>query len=240
MHYFLDPLRFHYIDFKGRAGRKEFWMYILSLLIVNVLVFFISAIISSPEFILLCVAVIILPTIAITIRRLNDSNINKFWIIIVFIPLIGQIVMVALLIRKSRPPVVIGPDGSTSITEGEQMVPVPKVTQDPGRSLLKILHVLLFVHAVWIFYFAIKVSISLPLSIYGKNFSSVTLFYYLLIIFPFVVLFPFLVSFIFAKLIPWYTKRHTTTLPKAYMLTAGAYVIPYLYLLACYLFSLYI
>ena len=44
---------------------------------------------------------ILIPSIAATIRRLRDANTNVLWILITFVPIIGTIWLIILLVRPS-------------------------------------------------------------------------------------------------------------------------------------------
>lgn len=99
-----------YSEFTGRAGRVEFWWWILFTTLVSAAI---SAIPVVPMMVwngtlhpsgslagLWSVAVL-LPTLAVTVRRLRDSGRgwgNLFWILV---PLAGLIVLVVLCAQPS-------------------------------------------------------------------------------------------------------------------------------------------
>ena len=99
--YFWNPIRHQYADFKGRTSRKEFWMFfwfylgcILFLLspvifpyigIRNIIVFRIAEQVSMIAYSLFFLLTII-PSAAITIRRLNDCGKRKYrWVYFIFL-----------------------------------------------------------------------------------------------------------------------------------------------------------
>ena len=47
--YFLDVLKLQYADFKGRASRRQFWMFVLYNVIAAVIVGIIGGIVGDPE-----------------------------------------------------------------------------------------------------------------------------------------------------------------------------------------------
>lgn len=101
MDYFTDPLK-KYADFEGRARRKEYWMFILCYIIINVVlsildVFggtgFLSSIFGIAMFI---------PLLSLGARRLHDTSRSGWWQLIYLVPLIGVIVMIVFLAQDSH------------------------------------------------------------------------------------------------------------------------------------------
>ncbi len=91
--YFLDIIKNKYADFNGRARRKEFWMFILVFFIIYIALAIVGAILGSiAGFLgaivyiaigLLCLAVIV-PSIALTVRRMHDVNKSGWFMLIPF------------------------------------------------------------------------------------------------------------------------------------------------------------
>lgn len=110
MKWFIKCIK-QYADFKGRARRKEYWMftlfYLLFLLPLAVLVGIeIGLEIEIPIFTILFVLFIfalIVPTYAVTARRLHDTGRSGWWILINFIPYIGGIWLFVLTCLDSKP-----------------------------------------------------------------------------------------------------------------------------------------
>jgi uncharacterized membrane protein YhaH (DUF805 family) len=101
MEYFIDALK-KYADFKGRARRKEYWMFVLiySIIIIalSLIDTFFGTVWLSPIFSL----ALIIPSISISARRLHDIGRSGWWQLIYFIPLIGLIVMLVFLCQDSH------------------------------------------------------------------------------------------------------------------------------------------
>jgi uncharacterized membrane protein YhaH (DUF805 family) len=93
----------NYANFEGRARRSEFWWYELATLIaVFVLVLLITfADIFWVLYVLYLLAIIV-PTIAVTIRRLHDSDKSGWWILIGLIPFGGLVVLVFMCLDSTR------------------------------------------------------------------------------------------------------------------------------------------
>ena len=102
MKYFIEVLK-KYAKFKGRARRKEYWMFILFYLIFAIAAAVLDEILGSqPVISIVYGLVLILPTLAVTVRRLHDTNHRGWWILIVFVvPLIGAIVLLVFTLLDS-------------------------------------------------------------------------------------------------------------------------------------------
>lgn len=107
MNYYIDVLK-KYAVFSGRATRKEFWMFVLFNFIVSILVGIISSIIAPiigmNTLILsfLYALAIIIPSIAVGVRRLHDTNHSGWWMFISFIPVIGTIILLVFFVIDSQ------------------------------------------------------------------------------------------------------------------------------------------
>ncbi len=104
--WFLDVLKNKYIKFDGRAGRPEFWFFVL----VTVVIGFTLSIIESkmPWAELPIVAPIfylatLLPFLAVSVRRLHDQNRSGWFVLLGLIPFIGEIILLFFMIRPGTP-----------------------------------------------------------------------------------------------------------------------------------------
>jgi uncharacterized membrane protein YhaH (DUF805 family) len=100
MNWYLKVFK-QYFDFSGRARRKEFWMFtlfhFLFIFTTTFLVFFLTSdIYEDTETNYVYVAIIctyllisIIPSIALTIRRLHDTGKSGWLYLIVIIPYLG-------------------------------------------------------------------------------------------------------------------------------------------------------
>jgi len=98
----------NYAGFSGRARRKEYWMFLL----FNMIFAFVAAIIdnvvgtASPElgygvFYGLYTLAMIIPGIAVIVRRLHDVGKSGWMYFIVLIPFVGVIWLLVLLLTDS-------------------------------------------------------------------------------------------------------------------------------------------
>ncbi len=100
MDWYLTVLK-QYTVFSGRARRKEYWMFFLINLIVSLAINVIEAIVLGTAFLGLIYALaVFLPYLAVTIRRLHDTDRSGWWFLIAFIPLVGAIVLLVFLVME--------------------------------------------------------------------------------------------------------------------------------------------
>jgi uncharacterized membrane protein YhaH (DUF805 family) len=91
-------------DFSARASRTEYWMFFLFNIIIAIVLGVIDTIIGSPGIIGLIFALaLLIPGIAVTVRRLHDTDRSGWWLLIGFVPLIGGIVLLVFLVLDSTP-----------------------------------------------------------------------------------------------------------------------------------------
>ena len=82
-----------YVDFSGRAPRSEFWWFVLFVIIVSVVALLIGL---NTLFGL----AMLLPSIAVTVRRLHDTDRSGWWYLLVFVPLLGIIILIIFCVMK--------------------------------------------------------------------------------------------------------------------------------------------
>ncbi|WP_432947392.1 DUF805 domain-containing protein [Kribbella sp. CA-253562] len=104
MHWYLDVLK-KYVVFSGRARRKEFWMFTLFNVIISIVLSAIDRMIgtdSSGTGLLggIYSLLVLLPSLAVTVRRLHDTDRSGWWILIGLIPIIGWIVLLVFEVQE--------------------------------------------------------------------------------------------------------------------------------------------
>lgn len=105
-----------YIDFSGRAPRKEFWTFYLVNAAVVILVgaFYGDGLMRHPmgisvyspsvdTFLFAFLVVTILPTLAVIVRRLHDTGRRGWWVLLGFVPVVGGLILLILLLFQSQP-----------------------------------------------------------------------------------------------------------------------------------------
>jgi len=79
--YFIDVLRNHYADFKGKATRKQYWLFILWNIIVSLLITIACSFVPSAKTVVSAIYVLALlvPTLALFVRRVRDTGHSPYW-----------------------------------------------------------------------------------------------------------------------------------------------------------------
>ena len=129
MEYMLMPLK-RYVDFAGRSRRKEFWTWFLFVIVMYFVLMYLDAALGlggtatgyaeggSVGFnmtggwltILFALAVLI-PNIAVSVRRMHDIGKSGWFILIGLIPLIGWIYVIYCYVQPGQAgPNQYGPD----------------------------------------------------------------------------------------------------------------------------------
>ncbi len=107
---FKDILTNKYAEFKGRADRKEFWYYVLVLIVINVAFSILTNILGGVAFLRWVILVIqalvslalIVPGLAIGVRRMHDIGKGGGWIFINLVPIIGTLWFLFLTIKEGE------------------------------------------------------------------------------------------------------------------------------------------
>lgn len=84
-----------YVDFSGRAGRSEYWWFVLFVVVG-------SSVLSLFSFWLNLLFVLgtLLPSVAAASRRLHDTGRSGWWQLVGLIPVIGFVVLIVLLAQE--------------------------------------------------------------------------------------------------------------------------------------------
>jgi uncharacterized membrane protein YhaH (DUF805 family) len=99
----------NYVGFEGRAARPEYWWWVLFIIVVAVVLQIIGSILfgadSSAAGALagLFYLVTLLPSLAVSVRRLHDTDRSGWWLLIGFIPLIGGLILLFFMVQAGTP-----------------------------------------------------------------------------------------------------------------------------------------
>ncbi|MGE7994192.1 DUF805 domain-containing protein [Pseudomonas sp. NPDC089554] len=81
-----------YATFQGRARRKEYWLFLLVSTLISFFIGFVEGLVGAPQFLSsLFSLVVLLPGIAVAVRRLHDSNHSGWWLLVPIVNLIFMI-----------------------------------------------------------------------------------------------------------------------------------------------------
>jgi len=101
----------NYANFEGRARRAEFWWYVLAGICISIVLNILAAIASVLVILSLIYGLgVLIPGIAVGIRRLHDTDKSGWWLLIGIIPLVGAIVLIVFFATEgTRAPNQWGP-----------------------------------------------------------------------------------------------------------------------------------
>ena len=133
MELMFQPLR-KYADFTGRARRTEFWLFALLVFLIEIVFMALLSAVGGSALMmgdpaaaaavpmtgatsavllahLAVMLALLVPSLAVTFRRLHDTNRRGWWILIGLIPLIGALVLFIFYLLDGTPgPNRFGPD----------------------------------------------------------------------------------------------------------------------------------
>lgn len=109
MNYYLQVLK-KYATFSGRARRSEYWYFVLFNIIFSIIAMMFDNLLGTamprvgygPIYGLYTLAIII-PGLAVAVRRLHDVGKSGWFLLIALIPLIGAIWLLVLMVTEGKP-----------------------------------------------------------------------------------------------------------------------------------------
>jgi uncharacterized membrane protein YhaH (DUF805 family) len=109
MDWYLQALK-KYTVFTGRARRKEYWFFVLFNILISAALGIVdyftgtySAAYGTGLLGALYALGVILPAIAVTVRRLHDTGRSGWWFWIVLVPVVGGIVLLVFMLLEGQP-----------------------------------------------------------------------------------------------------------------------------------------
>jgi uncharacterized membrane protein YhaH (DUF805 family) len=119
MNWYLEVLK-KYAVFDGRARRKEYWFFVLFNILISMALTLIDRLTGNvdPETGIgilggLYAIGVMIPGMAVSVRRLHDTGRNGWWLLITFIPVAGALLFLYFMLLDSNP-------------EGNEYGPSPK------------------------------------------------------------------------------------------------------------------
>nr|WP_320119882.1 DUF805 domain-containing protein [uncultured Marinifilum sp.] len=107
MNWYLEVLK-KYAVFNGRARRKEYWMFFLFNIIFGIAASLLDTLIgTAPVINSIYGLAILIPGIAVSVRRLHDTGRSGWFLLLGLIPFVGAIILL----------VFFATDGDTSDNE---------------------------------------------------------------------------------------------------------------------------
>jgi uncharacterized membrane protein YhaH (DUF805 family) len=103
-----------YADFKGRASRSEYWWFTLFSILVNIAVQILAA--AVHPILAIVMLGLLLPGLAVSVRRLHDTDHSGWFLLIGLIPVVGVFIVLYFMIIEGKEPNRFGPSPATSLT----------------------------------------------------------------------------------------------------------------------------
>ncbi|MEA3492424.1 MAG: DUF805 domain-containing protein [Campylobacterota bacterium] len=127
--YFMETIKQRYAQFDGRASRSEFWYFALFSLIISIALGILDGVLGtaySYEVVTNTIAtatvestemtvtqtigymqtlyslLILIPSIAVSIRRLHDIGKSGWWLLIAIVPIIGLFILLFFYVKDSQ------------------------------------------------------------------------------------------------------------------------------------------
>ena len=91
-----------YVDFNGRASRSEYWWFVLAVILAQVVAGIIGGIIGLNFLPWIVWLAVIVPTLAVAVRRLHDLDKPWVWILLGLIPVVG-LYLIYLFVQPGTP-----------------------------------------------------------------------------------------------------------------------------------------
>ena len=109
MNWYLKVLK-NYAVFSGRARRKEYWMFVLFNMVFSIVAIVLDNILGTAIedvgyglFYFLYAFAVLIPGLAVSVRRLHDVGKSGWMILICLIPIVGGIWLLVLMVTDSNP-----------------------------------------------------------------------------------------------------------------------------------------
>ena len=106
MNYFLDVITKKYAEFNGRATRSEYWYFTLFSLIAYIIVGVVDGLLVNvtgglPVLSIILMVGLLVPSIAVAVRRLHDIGKSGWWYLLAIVPIIS-LVLIAFFVIDSK------------------------------------------------------------------------------------------------------------------------------------------
>ena len=109
MNWYLEALR-KYTVFQGRARRREYWYFtlfnFLAVVVLTIIDMTLGTFSMDAEVGLLSGIYslgVLIPSIAVAVRRLHDTDRSGWWLLLCFIPILGVILLIVFLVLDGTP-----------------------------------------------------------------------------------------------------------------------------------------
>lgn len=118
MELMFEPLK-KYAQFHGRARRKEYWLFYLFYIVVYAVLMSVAGATGNGQgpggvglaLVAIFALAMLVPSLAVSFRRLHDTNRSAWWLLIALLPFIGAVVLLIFFVLEGTAgPNRFGPD----------------------------------------------------------------------------------------------------------------------------------
>ena len=95
-----------YAEFTGRSRRSEYWYFVLGNIALSIIATMLGFVLGDTIGTMLSGLVslaLLIPGIAVGVRRLHDTGRSGWWLLIAIVPLIGAILLIVWFATDSQP-----------------------------------------------------------------------------------------------------------------------------------------
>ncbi len=97
-----------YATMSGRAGRAEFWWWILATLIASAVANLLDYLLFGSDSFYRPIGtilglLILIPDFTVTVRRLHDTDRTAWWLLLTLVPVVGWLVLIYFYIQRGTP-----------------------------------------------------------------------------------------------------------------------------------------
>jgi uncharacterized membrane protein YhaH (DUF805 family) len=110
MKWFLDALTARYATFEGRARRAEYWYFVLFYCLAIIVLSVVDTVVGTYREDIgvgliggLFMLATFVPALAVTVRRLHDTDRSGWWVLLDLVPFIGALVLLVFTVLDSQP-----------------------------------------------------------------------------------------------------------------------------------------
>jgi uncharacterized membrane protein YhaH (DUF805 family) len=118
MNWFIHSLK-NYANFSGRANRREWWIFWLAFCLPAILLLtlenfsaksateaqstiFTGLLLLSAVFVVIWNTALVIPYVAVTVRRVHDIGLSGWWLLFVFVPVVGAIFFLVVTLMRGN------------------------------------------------------------------------------------------------------------------------------------------
>ena len=85
------------LDFSGRAGRSEYWWFVVVGVAIGVVAQTFDLLIGVPVLSMVFMLAVFVPGVSVSVRRLHDTDRSGWWMLAGLVPLVGALVVLVLM-----------------------------------------------------------------------------------------------------------------------------------------------